>query len=238
MPALLVFGARNLGRAIAAHLAGRGWDVAAAARSEESVRRVEEEIPGALGIVCDAGSEADVERAFAATRERFGSVDLVVAAISPSVREGTFRGGPIAEAHPESLAPYVEELLPNLFRILRIGSRVLDDQGSGTYVQITGGSARRGMPGRGPWASAAFATRGLIQSAASELRERGVHVALLIVDAVIESEKTAERLEGKPAEASAGMDDVARAVEYLASQSPRAWTHELQLTPVGDRWVP
>jgi len=38
----------------------------------------------------------------------------------------------------------------------------------------------------GQWAAGAFATRGMIQAAASELREQGVHVPLLIVDATIE----------------------------------------------------
>lgn len=238
MPTLLVFGARNLGRAIAAHLAADGWDVAAVARSEESVARVRAEIHGSLGIVADAGREEDVARAFRETRERFGSVDLVVVAISPSFRGRSFGGGGIAEAGAEAMAPYVEELLPSLFTLLRIGTRALKEQGGGTYVQVTGGSARRGMAGRGPWAAAAFATRALIQSAASELREQGVHVALLIVDATIESEKSAERLEGRPEEESASQLDVARAVAYLAGQSPRAWTHELQLTPSGDRWIP
>jgi NADP-dependent 3-hydroxy acid dehydrogenase YdfG len=77
-----------------------------------------------------------------------------------------------------------------------------------------------------------------MQSAASELREHGVHAALLIVDATIESEKTRERLEGKPEELTATEEDVARAVAYLASQSSRGWTHELQITPRGDVWVP
>ncbi len=65
-----------------------------------------------------------------------------------------------------------------------------------------------------------------------------MHVALLVVDATIESEKTAERLEGKPPELTATEEDVARAVAYLVSQSPRGWTHELQITPRGDVWVP
>lgn len=238
MPTLLVFGARNLGRAVGAHLAGEDWGVAAVARSEESVARVRDEIRGSLGIVADAGRDDDVERAFRETKERFGSVDLVVSAISPSFGGRSFGGGGIAEANAEAMAPYVEELLPNLFTLLRIGTRFLKEQGGGTYVQITGGSARRGMPGRGPWAAAAFATRALVQSAAAELRDDGVHVALLIVDATIESEKSAERLEGRPKEESAGQEDIARAVAYLAGQSPRAWTHELQLTPSGDRWIP
>ena len=36
----------------------------------------------------------------------------------------------------------------------------------------------------------------------------------------------------------AEQSEVARAVEYLASQDATAWTHELQVTPRGDRWVP
>jgi hypothetical protein len=65
-----------------------------------------------------------------------------------------------------------------------------------------------------------------------------VHVALLIVDATIASDKTAAWLEGRPEDASATELDVARAIAYLESQSPRGWTHELQITPRGDRWVP
>ena len=94
------------------------------------------------------------------------------------------------------------------------------------------------MPKRGPWTMGAFATRGLVQSAAAEMREQGVHVALLIVDATIESEKTAAELEGKPPEASASQAAIVRAIDYLAGQSPRGWTHELQITPRLDRWVP
>jgi NAD(P)-dependent dehydrogenase (short-subunit alcohol dehydrogenase family) len=233
---LLVFGARNLGRAIARELSADGWNAAAVARSEETIAAFRADLPDALGIVADAGSGEDVERAFAQTTERFGSVDLVVDAITASPR-GTFGGGSLAEAPPDALEPYVHELLPGIFNVLRVGSRVLAEQGHGTIVQITGGSARRGMAGRGPWASAAFATRALVQAAALEGREQGVHVALLIVDASIESDKTRDRLQG-PADASTSEQDVARAVVYLESQSPRAWTHELQITPRLDRWVP
>ena len=238
MPTLLVFGARNLGRAIANHFSGKGWDIAAFAASEETLSRLRQDVPSALGICGDAGCEHDVERAFAETRERFRSVDLVVVAISPRTRRGGIGGGTIAEASGEAIAPYVDELIPNLFTILRLGAHTLSEQGRGTYVQITGGSARRGMPGRGPWAAGAFATRALIQAAASELREQGIHVALLIVDGTIASEKTAQLVRGQPDAATLGEEDVARAVAYLAEQSPRAWTHELQITPSRDRWVP
>lgn len=238
MPSLLVFGARNLGRAISAHFASEGWRVAAVARSRDSLDRLAAEVPGALTISADAGLLNDVERAFAEARMRFATIDLVVVAISPTLGGRTWGGGEIAESEASAFAPYLDDLLPALVNVLRVGSRTLKQQGHGTYVQITGGSARRGRPTVGPWAAAAFASRGMLQSAAAELREHGVHAALLIVDATIESEKTAERLAGKPEELSTTEEDVARAVAYLASQSPRGWTHELQLTPRGDAWVP
>ena len=65
-----------------------------------------------------------------------------------------------------------------------------------------------------------------------------MHVALLIVDAIIESEKTKHLLEDERPERSASMEEVARAIKYLHEQSARAWTHELQLTPALERWVP
>jgi len=230
MPTLLVFGARNLGRVLARDLAASGWRVAGVARSGETIERLRVEVPDAIGLVGDASNADDVERIF----DEVGDVDLVVNAITttPSF------GGPIHEAPPDALDAYVGALLPGIFNVLRVGGRVLAERGSGTLVQVTGGSARRGNPGRGPWAAAAFATRALVQSQAAELRERNVHVALLIVDAIIESEKTADWLKGEPPERSASMEDVAAAIHYLHQQSPRAWTHELELTPARERWVP
>jgi NAD(P)-dependent dehydrogenase (short-subunit alcohol dehydrogenase family) len=230
MPTLLVFGARNLGRVLARELAAEGWRVAAVARSEQTIWNLRDEVPDAVGILGDASDPDDMERIFGDV----GEVDLVVNAITttPSF------GGPVHEAPPDALDAYVGTLLPGIFNVLRVGGRVLAARGRGTLVQVTGGSARRGNPGRGPWAAAAFATRALVQSQAAELREQGVHVALLIVDAVIESEKTAQWLEDEPPERSASMEEVARAIRYLHDQSPRAWTHELQLTPALERWVP
>jgi hypothetical protein len=94
------------------------------------------------------------------------------------------------------------------------------------------------MPGRGLWAAGAFATRALVQAAAQELRGQGIHVALLAVDATIESPKTEAFTRGVEQDALADMGEVARAVSYLVEQGPRALTHELVVTPAGERWVP
>ena len=38
--------------------------------------------------------------------------------------------------------------------------------------------------------------------------------------------------------ALADQEEIARAVAYLAGQEPTGFTHELVVTPAGDRWVP
>jgi NAD(P)-dependent dehydrogenase (short-subunit alcohol dehydrogenase family) len=230
VPTLLVFGARNLGRVVASEFAADGWKVAGVARSEETVRLFEIDVPGSVGVIADAADASQVERVF----RDVGEVDLVVNAITTNPAFG----GPIHEAPPNALEAYVDNLLPAIFNVLRIGGRVLVKRGRGTLIQVTGGSARRGNPGRGPWAAAAFATRALVQAQAAELRELNVHAALLIVDALIESDKTAKWLEDEPPEKSASMEDVAEAIKYLHAQSPRGWSHELQITPALERWVP
>jgi NAD(P)-dependent dehydrogenase (short-subunit alcohol dehydrogenase family) len=230
VPTLVVFGARHLGRVVAREFASDGWRVVAVARTEETIRRLNDEVPAAFGMVADAEKSDDVERVF----RDAGDVDLIVNAITTTPAFG----GPVHEAPADALDPYVGKLVPAIFNVLRVGGRVLVERGRGTLVQVTGGSARRGNPGRGPWAAAAFATRALLQSQAGELRPLNIHAALLIVDALIESEKTEHMLEGDPPERSASMEDVAAAVNYLYNQSPRGWTHELQLTPALERWIP
>jgi NAD(P)-dependent dehydrogenase (short-subunit alcohol dehydrogenase family) len=215
---------------LATDFAADGWRVAGVALSEPTIRVLVDDVPGAVGVIADAAKPEDVERVF----RDVGDVDLIVNAITTTPGFG----GPIHEAPPDALEPYIGELLPAIFNVLRVSGRVLAERGSGTLIQVTGGSARRGNPGRGPWAAAAFATRALIQAQAAELREQNVHAALLIVDAVIESDKTAKWLQEEPPEKSASMEEVSKAVKYLHGQSPRGWTHELQLTPSLERWVP
>jgi NAD(P)-dependent dehydrogenase (short-subunit alcohol dehydrogenase family) len=176
------------------------------------------------------------------TQERFGpAIDLLVNAVAagPSPSGGPFGGGPLADVSPEDFEHYATRVARQSYAFLHGGAQVLRENGSGgTLVQITGGSSRRAIPGRGPWAAGAFATRALTQAAALELRDEGMHVALLIVDATIRSPKTEAYTKDAGEHDLADQREVARAVEYLASQDPTAWTHELQVTPRGDRWLP
>jgi NAD(P)-dependent dehydrogenase (short-subunit alcohol dehydrogenase family) len=235
---VVVLGARNLGGAIIDHFLERGWNAAGVARSDDTLARVRER--GALAVAADASEPQSLSGALAAARERYGSLDAVINAVTASrpTGGGPFGGGELAQADLAAFRGWTVAVAEQAFVFLSAGSAALRASGGGALVQITGGSSRRAMPGRGLWAAGAFATRALVQAAAQELRGVGIHVALLAVDATIASPKTAAFTRETPTEALADMAEVARAVSFLVEQGARAYTHELVVTPAGERWVP
>jgi len=235
---VVVLGARNLGGAIIDHFLELGWSAAGVARSEETLARVRDR--GALAVSADASDAASLRGALARAREECGSLDAVVNAVSAfrAPSGGAFGGGEVAAADLEAFRGWTVAVAEQAFVFLSAGAAALQESGGGALVQITGGSSRRAFPGRGLWAAGAFATRALVQAAAQELRAQNIHVALLAVDATIESPKTEAFTRDAPRRALADMAEIAEAVAYLVNQGERGYTHEHVVTPAGDRWVP
>src|SRR5204862_7263162 len=167
-----------------------------------------------------------------------GGVDLVVnaAAAYGGKRSGPFGGGPIAEAGLAGFASWTVAPARSAFSFLAASGRWTIEQGrAATLVQVTGGSARRAIPGRGLWSAGSFAVRAITHAAALELRPQGIQVALLIVDAGIQPLDGSTR-PGMSPDALADPRRVADAVLFLANQDARSATHELQLTPLAENW--
>jgi 3-oxoacyl-[acyl-carrier protein] reductase len=235
---IVVLGARNLGGAIIDHFKGLGWNTAAVARSQDTLEAVAAR--GALAVKADASDLDALSTALGTAREQYGSLDAIVNAVSAArpPKAGPFGGGDLADADLDAFRGWTGAVAEQAFVFLSAGAAALKDSGGGALIQITGGSSRRAMPGRGLWAAGAFATRALVQAAAQELRAQGIHAALLAVDATIESPKTADFTRGQAPDSLADMGQVAEAVAFLVVQQPRAFTHELVVTPAGETWVP
>lgn len=234
---IVVLGARNLGGAIAEHFVGLGWKAAAVSRSEESLERVRG--LGILGLQANAAEPHELRAVLETAGGELGGLDAVVNAVSASRPSGgAFGGGPLADADLAAFRGWTVAVAEQAFVFLSEGARALRGAGGGSLIQITGGSSRRAMPGKGLWAAGAFATRALVQAAAQELREQHIHAALLAVDATIESPKTSSFTGGRPPESLADMGQIAEAVRFLVEQGARGYTHDLTVTPAGERWVP
>ncbi len=234
----VVFGARNLGRAIIELLVSNGWAVAGAARSQSTLDGVT--TAGALAVKADVTDPESVYGVLEQAVDAHGGVDLVVnaAAAYGGERTGPFGGGPIAQANLQSFDAWAAAPARAAFSFLSASGRFVIEQGRpATLVQVTGGSARRAMPGRGLWAAGSFGVRAITNAAALELRPQGIQVALLIIDAGIQPLDGSTR-PGISPEALADPGRIADAVLFLANQDARSATHELQLTPLAENWTP
>jgi NAD(P)-dependent dehydrogenase (short-subunit alcohol dehydrogenase family) len=228
----VIFGARNLGRAVVETLITQQWSVAAVARSQRTL--------DTAAARARWRWRASVTASLRAAAEAHGGVDLIVNAASAygGSRSGPFGGGPIAQADAEAFDSWAAAPARAAFTFLAAAGAFAVQRGRpATLVQVTGGSSRRAMAGRGLWAAGAFGVRAITQAAALELREQGIHVALLIVDAGIQPIDGTTR-EGVEPAALADPHEIADAVLFLAQQGARAATHELQVTPLKENWVP
>lgn len=235
---MVVVGARNLGGAITRDLLASGMRVATLARTQADLDPLREE--GAVTVSADAADPAQLSDALSRAAAELGPLDLIVNAVSaarPPDDGSGFGGGAIATASIAGFDGWAVPPARQAFVFLREGARALRGRG-GTLIQIAGAPARRANPQRGLIAAGMGSVRALAHASAQELRQERIHVALLIVDGIIHSPKTARMSAGLDSDALVRQRDVVHAVRFLATQSLRGMTHELVITAAGDRWLP
>jgi len=76
--ALVAASTGGLGLAVATALAREGANVVITGRRPDRARQVAEELPSAIGIVADLGTEEGIEAAVAGAAQAFGPIDILV----------------------------------------------------------------------------------------------------------------------------------------------------------------
>src|SRR5262245_24848166 len=90
---------------------------------------------------------------------------------------------------------------------------------------------RRGRGGAVAFSSTKFAVRGLAQSLAVELWPKGIHVAHVIIDGVIDTPEVRNRHKGSAKEPLLSPEAIAEAYWNLIQQDRSAWSLEIDLRP-------
>jgi len=108
--------------------------------------------------------------------------------------------------------------------------------GNGNIIVTGNTSALRGKSSFAGFAPTKAAQRILAESMARELGPKGVHVAYIVVDAVIDVPWTRERFKGKPEEFFIKPAAIAQEAWHLTRQDRSAWSFNVELRPYGETW--
>jgi short-subunit dehydrogenase len=108
--------------------------------------------------------------------------------------------------------------------------------GNGAILVTGNTSAIRGKANFAGFAPTKAAQRILSESIARDLGPRGVHVAYVLIDAVIDVPRMRERLREAPDEFFIQPSAIADELWHVYSQDRSAWSFLTELRPFGEKW--
>ncbi len=218
------------GAALARRFAKEGYQVALLARRTEFTLELAAKLDGARAYACDVTDAASVEHTFGAIRKELGEVDVLV--YNPGI-------GVWANVEDISAEDFEASWRTNVFGALLTSKQVIPAMKKnkhGSIVFIGATASRRGGPRAAAFAPAKAAQKSLAESMARHLWPAGIHVALVILDGVVDTPATRKKLPEKPDGYFIKPDDVADNVVWLTRQKPSAWSFEIEARPFGEVW--
>jgi short-subunit dehydrogenase len=215
------------GAAFARKFAGEGYQLALVSRQTELSQQLAKELGDASAYACDVADPVSVQRTFDAIRRERGTPEVLV-----------YNAGSGVWKTAEELTPaeFEQSFRINALGLLCTAQQVLPgmrERARGQIVVVGATASLRGRPKTAAFASAKAAQRSLAQSLARQCAPEGIHVALIIVDGVIDAAGAA------PDNAQAKKlrpEEIAREAFHLVRQDRSAWSFELDLRPLHESW--
>jgi NAD(P)-dependent dehydrogenase (short-subunit alcohol dehydrogenase family) len=218
------------GQALGARFAREGYSVALLARDREKLLTIAEDMPHARAYSCDVTDAASVRETFEAIRQELGDVDVLLY----NAGSGVFAD--FDEATPEQFE--------NSWRVNAMGAFLCAKQvvpgmarrGGGSIVFTGATASLRGNVKTAAFAPAKAAQRSLAESMARLLWPKGIHVALMIVDGMVEKPGIEKFMKDRPMEALIDPAALAETAFQLCSQSRRGWSFQVEVRPALENW--
>jgi NAD(P)-dependent dehydrogenase (short-subunit alcohol dehydrogenase family) len=218
------------GAALSRRFAAGGYRVAMLARNGERLSQLEQEIPRSTGFVCDVSDEAVVNATLAAIKERFGAPEVLI----HNAVGGAF--GTFLEIEPSVLNQNFQVNTMGLLYLARAVSADMLAAGKGVIVATGNTSALRGKPRFAGFSPTKAAQRILAEAMARTMGPQGVHVAYVVIDAVIDLEWTRKMFNDKPDEYFIKPSAIADTTWHVAHQDRSGWSFNVEVRPFGEVW--
>ena len=207
-----------------------GYKVVMLARNIAYLETLATEIPGSVAMECDVRDPAAINSVFARIHEEIGTVDTLVynagAGEWASIMETSLDGMQSSWAtNTLGLVACAQEVIPSM-----------TEKGEGNIMVIGATASLRGGAQSTAFASAKAAQRSVAQSMARDLGPKGIHVGYLIIDGIIDIERTRERFPDRADDLFMQPDAIADSVYAMTQQDRSAWAFEIDLRPYGEKW--
>lgn len=214
------------GSAIARRFARGGYRVAMLARDPGRLKALEAEIEDTIAAPCDVTDAGALEQVLA----QVGPPKVVV----HNAVGGAF--GSFTEIDPAVLRRNFEINTMALLHLARLTTPAMVEAGQGALIVTGNTSALRGRPNFAGFAPTKAAQRILSESIARELGPKGIHVAYLVIDAVIDVPTQRARHPHAPDDFFIQPASIAEEVYHLVHQPRDAWSFVAEVRPFHEPW--
>jgi NAD(P)-dependent dehydrogenase (short-subunit alcohol dehydrogenase family) len=218
------------GAAIVRRFAQGGYAVAMLARNRERLSQLEREISGARAYPCDVTDEARLDATLEAVRAELGTPNVLI----HNAVGGAF--GNFLQIDPKVLNQNFQVNTMALLHLARRLAPAMVAAGEGAIIASGNTSALRGKAGFAGFAPTKAAQRILAESIAREVGPKGVHVAYVLIDAVIDLEWTRKRWPDAPDAFFIKPAAIAQEIWHVTHQDRSAWSFNVEIRPFGETW--
>ena len=218
------------GTALARRFANGGYQVALLARNAQRLAELSQALPGSRPYPCDVSDPSQVEATVDAIERDLGTPSVLI----HNAVGGGF--GSFLDIDPQVLNRNFQVNTMGLLYLARRLAPAMIKAGKGAIMVTGNTSALRGRAGFAGFAPTKAAQRILAEAIARDLGPKGIHVAYLVIDAVIDVAWARERYKDKPKDFFIQPAAIAEEIWHVAHQDRCAWSFNIELRPYGEIW--